>query len=109
MNAITNLTPQQLRQAADIQEKLLELQNELSQILGTPSLNGHSSGKKRNMSAAGRAAISAAAKARWAKFRAHAPVKKPSTRKMSPAGRARLAAFARARWKKVKALGKSKL
>ena len=29
-----NLTPQQLRKAADIQEKILGLQNELNQLLG---------------------------------------------------------------------------
>ena len=112
MNAITNLTPHQLRQAADIQEKLLSLQNELNQLLDLPS-NGYTAapkGGKRNMSAAGRAAISAAAKARWAKFRSGRPAKKASgKKKMTPAGRARLAAFARERWRKVKAMGKSKL
>lgn len=113
MNAITNLSPEQLRRAADIQEKLLTLQNELNQLLDLPA-SGYipSGGKKRNMSAAGRAAISAAAKARWAKFRANLPPSKrvPKTKKkMTPAGRARLAAFARERWRKVKALGKSRL
>jgi hypothetical protein len=112
MNVITNLTPLQLRRAADIQEKLLGLQEELNELLGQPSSGGDSNaGRKHNMSAAGRAAISAAAKARWAKYRSNLPpsAKAPKTRKMSPAGRARLAAFARERWRKVKALGKSRL
>ena len=112
MNAITNLTPLQLRRAADIQEKLLGLQEELNQLLELPSSGGYSAAVgTRKMSAAGRAAISAAAKARWAKYRKKMPAAKkgPKTRKMSPAGRARLAAFARERWRKVKALGKSKL
>jgi hypothetical protein len=34
MNSITNLTPGQLRKAADIQEKIQSLQSELNQILG---------------------------------------------------------------------------
>ncbi len=114
MNAISNLSPEQLRRAADIQERLLSLQNELNSILNLPAISYSSApgGKKRNMSAAGRAAISAAAKARWAKFRANLPASKrkpKSKKKMSEAGRARLAAFARERWRKVKALGKSRL
>ena len=34
----TNLTPQQLRKAADIQERILTLKSELSQILGSPAI-----------------------------------------------------------------------
>ncbi len=112
MNAIANLTPQQLRRAADIQERLLILQEELNEVLGGGTVTvarRTSTGKTRNMSAAGRAAISAAAKARWAKFRLTAPAKPVPTRKMSAAGRARLAAFARERWKKIKSQGKSRL
>ena len=72
MNTITNLTPQQLRQAADIQEKLLSLQNELNQLLDLPS-NGYTpapKGGKRNMSAAGRARLAAFARERWRKVKA---------------------------------------
>jgi len=65
--------------------------------------------KKRRMSAAGRRAIAAAAKARWAKLRAPkaakaapAPVKK---RKMSAAGRRAIAAAAKLRWKLYRAKG----
>ncbi len=62
------------------------------------------------MSAAGRKAIAAAARARWAKLREEkgAPVKQVK-RKISPAGKARLSALAKARWKKIKAQGKSRL
>jgi hypothetical protein len=66
--------------------------------------------KKRRMSAAGRARIAAAARARWAQFRSgktSKPVKKK--RKVSAALKARLAAIARQRWKKAKAEGKSRL
>ena len=64
------------------------------------------------MSAAGRAAIAAAARARWAKLRGASPVTNPVSkpgRKITAAGRARLAASARARWRKAKAVGKAKL
>ena len=109
MNSITNITPQQLRHAADIQERIQSLQTELAAVLGAPA--AAEAPRKRHMSAAGRAAIAAAARARWARLRgakagAASPGKK---RKFTAAGRARLAALARARWAKVKASGKSRL
>jgi hypothetical protein len=68
-----NATPTQLRKAADIQEKIQSLQEELGQLLGgevpTPAETTKAP-KKRRMSAAGRARIAAAAKARWAKVKA---------------------------------------
>jgi hypothetical protein len=60
---------------------------------------------KRRLSAAGRAAIIAATKARWAKVKA---AKKKDWRS-SPAVRAKLAAAARARWARVRAEGKTRL
>jgi hypothetical protein len=54
---ITELTPQQLRRAASIKEKLDALNRELRSLLdGSPS-NGAASGKKRTMSAAARGKI----------------------------------------------------
>ena len=143
MNLIT-LTANQLRQAANIQEKIQFLQKDLNQILGATAETSPAEvkdgrrKKKRGMSAAGRAAISAAAKARWAKLKETAPkrrlsaagianiragvarrmaaskgakpaVKPARKRNVSPAARARLSALAKARWKKAKAAGKSKL
>jgi hypothetical protein len=72
--------------------------------------------RKRKMSPAGRAAVKAAAKARWAAYRAQkagnkgAPqsVRKPKKR-VSAAARAKLAAAAKARWAKAKAAGKTRL
>ena len=63
------------------------------------------------MSAAGRAAIAAAARARWAKIRAEKTGKavKKGRRKMSAAAKARLSALAKARWAKAKKAGKSRL
>jgi hypothetical protein len=61
-------------------------------------------GKRRRMSAAGRLAISKAAKARWAKIRElKATAAKAPESKMSAAARARMAKGQRARWAKVRA------
>ena len=79
MNALTELTPKQLRRAADLQERIQALQHQLVAILGAEvSRPAPQPGPKR-------------------------------TRRVTPAGRARLAALARARWAKVKAAGKSRL
>jgi hypothetical protein len=131
-----NISPRQLRKAADLQERIQSLQKELGQLLGGPAETAATKApkKKRKMSAAGRARIAAAAKARWAKIKRTAPKKKLSAqglaniragvakrmaargksvqkpkRKLSAAGRARLVALAKARWAKVKKAGKSKL
>jgi hypothetical protein len=58
-----------------------------------------------------RAAISAAAKARWAKVKGTTTTPKPAKkdRRSSPATRAKLAAAARSRWAKVKAEGRKTL
>jgi len=77
MSSITNLSIQQLRQAADLKEKISALENQLSRLLGSPAPAAAAKPaaakvlkKKRGMSAAGRARIAAAAKARWAKVKA---------------------------------------
>ncbi|MBI5821374.1 MAG: hypothetical protein HZA88_20595 [Verrucomicrobia bacterium] len=61
--------------------------------------------KKRGMSAAGRAAIARAQKARWAKLKGKKAVKPVAKKKhkMSAAGRAAIAAAAKARWARVRA------
>jgi methionyl-tRNA synthetase len=113
-SSITNLSAQQLRRAANIKDKIQSLENELGRILGasTKSSNAVAPKKKRKMSAAGRAKIAAAARARWAKVKGQKPAAKPvkqARRKMSAASRAKIAAAARARWKKAKAQGKNTL
>jgi hypothetical protein len=65
------------------------------------SLIGSGGRKKREMSAAGRLAISKATKARWAKVRAAKAVK--PRRKMSAAGRASIVKTQKARWAKIRA------
>jgi hypothetical protein len=145
MNSVTSLSPAQLRKAADIQEKIQKLQKELRQLLGGPRFrdpngefpHGNSPKKKGKMSAAGKAAIRAAQKARWAKIKGTAkPAKKrklsaqaianiragvakrmaakgkavkKARRKMSAAAKVKMAALMKARWAKVKKAGKSKL
>jgi hypothetical protein len=112
MNSITGLSARQLRKAANIKEKIDSLQNDLNRLLGgevsaTPPAKG---GRKRKMSAAGRAAIAAAARARWAKLKGTTTAAKPARkRKMSAAGRAAISAAAKARWAKLRAAKKSKL
>jgi hypothetical protein len=93
----------QLRRAADIVDRIEQLKGELASILESPtSKRGR---KKRFMSDAGRLAIAAGQKARWAKSK----MKGTSKRKMSAAARAKIALAAKARWAKAKAAGKNSL
>ena len=69
MNVLTQLTPRQLRQAADLQEKIQLLQQKLADLLGEPANSPEPRPKKRKISAAGIARIRAAQKLRWAKAR----------------------------------------
>jgi hypothetical protein len=72
---------------------------------------GNRTGRRGRMSAAGRARIAAAQRARWAKVKARGENKKvvtmPNKRTMSASARKRIAAAQRARWAKVKAAKKS--
>jgi hypothetical protein len=72
MSLIIDLSAQQLRRAAAIKEQIQSLESKLARILGSPAkpVAVVVPKKKRKMSAAGRAKISAAAKARWAKVKA---------------------------------------
>jgi hypothetical protein len=112
--SIINLTPTQLRKAADLQDKIAQLQSELTAIFGSESKAAPQAAKpakkKGGMSAAGRAKVAAAQKARWAKINAakaktapKAAKVKQAVRKMSAEGRAKIAAAAKARWAKVRA------
>jgi hypothetical protein len=88
-----NATPTQLRKAADLQEKIQSLQEELNSILGGEiSTRAQAPKKKGKMSAAGRAAIRAAQKARWVRIKGTAVSAKPAKRKMSAAGLANIRA-----------------
>ena len=107
---IINLTAQQLRQAANLKEKIATHQKELDRLFGVPAKaqRGAAAKGKRTMSAAARAKISAAAKARWAKIKGTKspvePVKPKGT--MSAATRAKLSAKMKAVWTARKAAQK---
>ena len=110
MSSINNLSVQQLRQAANLKEKIEALEKELSQLLGSTakSVAAKIPKKKGGMSAAGKAKIAAAQKARWAKIKAAQPAVKtamPAKKKftMSAAAKAKISAAAKARWAKIKA------
>ena len=101
MSSINNLSVQQLRQAANLKEKIEALEKELSQLLGSTakSVAAKIPKKKGGMSAAGRAKIAAAQKARWAKIKAAKPVVKaamPAKKKFT------MSAAAKARWAKIR-------
>jgi hypothetical protein len=113
-NPLSNISVQQLRRAITIRERIEVLQAELGQLLGgsdgaaTPAAARNR--KKHRMSAAGRARIAAAARARWARLRGETTIEAPRRRRrMSAAARARISAAAKARWKKAKAARRSRL
>ena len=103
-----NISAQDLRKAADLQEQIESLESELSSLLGTAE-PGLQRWVRKGMSAAGRARIAAAQRARWAKVKARGNSKHPTRRHMSAAAKAKLAKIARLRWKKAKAAGKATL
>ena len=107
-----NLSSVQLRKIISIKEEIEKLEGELDVIAGSDGTLAQSTMPgKRTISAAARARIAAAQRARWAKSKGGdaKTAKKKTKRTMSPAGRAKIAAAARARWVKVKAAGKNRL
>ena len=92
-----NITPKQLRKAANLQEKIQSLQKELGQLLGgevsAPAQPTAEPNRKWKFSAATKAKMRAAQKARWAKIKGTAPEAKPvkkAKRKLTPAMKAAL-------------------
>ena len=99
-----------LREAAELQDKIASLHEGLSKVLGGTVLPVYQSGRKRRgMSAAGKARIAAAQRARWAKEKGKKGGASKPKRTMSAAVRAKMAAAAKARWAKAKAEGKKRL
>ncbi len=115
-NLLTNLSLSNLRRAVSLKEQIISLESELSELIGasSPSASLHLGRKRmggRTRSAASRAKMAAAQRARWAKLRggmSEAPARK-GRRKVSSEVRAKLAKAARARWAKVRASGKNSL
>ena len=108
-----NITPQQLRKAADIQEQIQSLQSELNEILGgevSTAAQTTEEPKKRKFTAATRAKMKAAQQARWAAKRGEAgteatpaELEKPKKKPVSEARLKGLAKAREARWAKVRA------
>jgi hypothetical protein len=111
-----NITPTELRRAANLQEKIQSLQKELGQLLGG-NVSTHAGAEdaprtKRKVSAAVRAKMRIAQKARWAKIKETAQSAKPGQKpkiQRSAAWRAAISAAAKARWAKAKKAGKTRL
>jgi len=119
---MSNLTPQQFRLAADLQEKIAGLNIQLALLLDPGSAipapikavklatRGMSAAGRAHISAAHIAKIKAAQKIRWAKYNAaklkSGKVKaapKNAKRIISPEGIARIKAAQKLRWAKIKA------
>jgi hypothetical protein len=106
MTSFADISLQQLRRAVAIKQKISELESELAALIG--GREAPQRGRKR--SAAVRARMAAAQRARWAKSTANGHGDpKPRKRRMTAAWRAKIAAAAKARWKKVKAAGRASL
>jgi len=100
---------QQLRKERDQAARVLE---SLDAALAALSGSSYKRTGTRKLSAAGRARIAAAARARWAKVRANKGQKRnvvamPKKKTMSAAARRKIAAAQRARWARVRAAQKS--
>jgi len=115
----------QLKRSINISEQIEKLQAELAAVFSgisdaiapAPAKSAPKKGKRKKggMSAAGRARIIAAQKARWAKVKSNAavtevaPKPKKKKGKISAEGRANIIAAQKARWAKVRAAkGKKK-
>jgi hypothetical protein len=119
MTNLTELTTSQLHRIIAIKEQIETLQSQIDSIaadggeIPIPSTEEAPKKRRRRRSAAVRARMAAAQKARWAKIKGTGakpskPAKK-GKRRLSAAHRAKIAAAARARWKKAKAEGKRTL
>jgi hypothetical protein len=114
MTNLSTIPVKQLKRAIAIRERIDKLQSKLADVLGEAGeAPVATTGGRRRMSAAARARISAAQKARWARQKGEnnsAAASAPAIRrKMSPAARAKIAAAARARWAKAKAANRNSL
>ena len=112
MSSIYSLSIQQLRQAANLKEQIEGLEKKLSQLTGSTNSSvaaakpASTVKKKSGMSAAGKARIIAAQKARWAKIKAAKPAVKPVAAAQPVKKKYVMSAAAKARWAKVKAAKK---
>ena len=106
MMNIAELTTSQLNRIIAIKEQIEELQGQLDSIANGSDvpIPMIAPKRRRRMSRAGRARISAAVKARWANYnrKANSKPAKKGKRRLSAAGRAAIIAGTKARWAKIK-------
>ena len=111
MSNLLSLSAAQLNRAAALKDRIDALNQQLSELLGSPATDGvvasATKPARKKISAAGIARIKAAQKLRWAKFNEGKPAKAAvktvaKKRKMSAEGRARIVAAVKARWARVK-------
>ena len=95
-----SLVVKQLQQERNRLSSQMEALNRAISLLGGANSNGV--GRGRGISAAGRARIAAAQKARWARIKGHksASAPGPNKRTMSGGARRRIADAQKARWAK---------
>jgi hypothetical protein len=105
-NILNSLSLAQLQRAVVIKERVEALESELEGLVGGGGSVAMATIKARGytISAAGRARIAAAQRARWAKAKGN-----KAKRKMSAAGRAAISRAAKARWAKARAAGRKTL
>jgi hypothetical protein len=114
MTQLTSLSPQQLRKAADLQEKILKLQNDLNELLGTETVAVEAPSaptkKRKKLSRQGIANIRAGVAKRMAKQGAKVATATPAGKpQRSAAWRKALSAALKARWAARRAAGKARL
>jgi phage protein D len=116
MTNLQDLTTSQLNRIIAIKEQIETLQAEIESVVSDggamPVSMKPGKKRKRRLSAAGRAAIIAGTKARWARMKSKTDAPKAAKKKdrrSSPAVRAKLSAAAKARWARVRAAGETKL
>jgi hypothetical protein len=96
-----DLSESALEHALSIRRQITALERRLSSLLGGRTGGARPAGGRRPLSAAARAKIAAAARARWARERArrgHSKGAAPRKRRLSAAGRKRLSDLMKARW-----------
>jgi hypothetical protein len=106
-----DLTPEQLKRAASIKERIDGLNKQLRGILGGKPTSRAAPTRNRSMSASVKKKIAATQKARWAKVRSSKPATvsaRPAAKNksLSPATRAKLSAKLKAYWAAKKKSGK---
>jgi hypothetical protein len=107
MNYLGNVVRHLQQERARAQKEVERFDAALAALNGSAN---HRGGRRGHLSAAGKARIAQAQRARWAKVRGQAqpavPKSSPRKRTLSSAARRRIAAAQRARWAKLKAAKK---